>query len=267
MQHFIPNQIYTIPQHQQIPQQIQQAIPSGAYQVNPNQYPSFPPTPQYRPQPSYAYAPQHQRPNYHHAPQQSIGGIPYGYTATSPVDNYSVYNGSVYGGHPGVATPGAPPPSVITNPQHQQQPTLTHYQQLMAMQNQQAQAFKQQYQQYESHAQRQQPNQWAPPNGYIPTPQMQPQKPMPTQPKKKLHAAQESQRTTIVYNDEEQEVEDQDAADNADDMDDTKRNEDQEDNEEDYTSNDDGNNINDLLEGDAILAGEYVGIIRYLGPL
>jgi len=29
----------------------------------------------------------------------------------------------------------------------------------------------------------------------------------------------------------------------------------------------DGNNINDLLEGDAILAGEYVGIIRYLGPL
>eukprot|EP01083_Nonionella_stella_P316081 1144272_1 len=80
---------------------------------------------------------------------------------------------------------------------------------------------------------------------------------------KKLYAMQGSLPKTIVYIDGEQEEEDHDAADNLDDTD-VQMNED---NEEDYPSNDDGNISNNILKEDVILAGEYVDIILYLGPL
>ena len=78
------------------------------------------------------------------------------------------------------------------------------------------------------------------------------------------HIPQNRQHTTIVYGSaidpNEQNHVDHDM------INDNDNGQYMDDNDDDY-SDDDGKNINDLLEGDAVLAGDYVGIIKYLGPL
>ena len=165
MQHFIPNngmqqmqQIYTIPQQQQMVQQMSAAQPqynSYSAQASYNGYAASAPQTSYTPTPiNNPYAPRTSAPpqnvynHHHHHPQQSISGLPPGFQfngttyATSPVDNYSMYNGSVYGNNSSIhttqaiGTPHAPPPSIASNGATPSTNTgLNMYQQMLAQRN------------------------------------------------------------------------------------------------------------------------------------
>lgn len=180
MLHFNPNngmqQIYTIQGQQSMPTQAQYSNPNGypPHHTQPNGYPTYAASQPnqsngYTPTPINHYAPTLHRatapppghihtsqgiPPRHHQ-QASINGLPPGFNftssgyATSPVDNYSMYNGSVYGNNSSIkqaiGTPHAPPPSIASGVgQHTPSNAaaaaaghtqLNYYQQLMANRN------------------------------------------------------------------------------------------------------------------------------------
>lgn len=172
MLHFNPNngmqQIYTMTQQsmptQGIPTSAQYSNPNGytTHHTQTNGYPTFAASQPnqsngYTPTPINHYAPIHRTtgPPTHihttsvrHQQQPSINGLPPGFNfstsgyATSPVDNYSMYNGSVYGNNSSIkqaiGTPHAPPPSIASGlGQHTPSTAggLNMYQQMMANRN------------------------------------------------------------------------------------------------------------------------------------